>query len=122
MSDPSRFLYLALNLFYGASIGLAGALVVHQENAWTDRPSTALLTVGVVVVFGAAYVATVALRGRPPTLRGAATMAASAAGVFGLSTVAVTAPAWVLVWTGAALVGFATGLFQPLPSRRRVAA
>jgi hypothetical protein len=122
MSDASRFLYLFLNVVYGASIGAATALAVHQEDAWTGRPSAALLLVGVVVIFGAAYLVTATLRGRPPTLRGAVVVAASAAGVFALSTVAVSAPAWVLVWTGAALVGFATGLLQPLPARRRVAA
>jgi hypothetical protein len=122
MSVPSRFLYLFLNLVWGASIGAASALAVHQDDAWTGRPSVALLATGVVVIFGAAYVVTVTLRGRPPTLRGATAVGASAATVLALSTVAVSAPAWVLVWTGAALVGLATGLLQPLPSRRRVAA
>lgn len=122
MSHGGRFLYPILNLGYGASIGAATALGVHQHNAWTDRPSTALLTVGVVVIFGAAYLATVTLRGQRPALRGVVTVAASAASVFTLSTVAVSAPAWVLVWTGAALVGLATGLLQPLPSRRRAVA
>jgi hypothetical protein len=122
MGYPSRFLYLLLNLAYGASIGGATALAVHQEDAWTGRPSAALLVVGVVVVFGAAYLVTVTLRGRRPTLHGAMAVAVSAASVFALSTIAVSAPAWVLVWTGAALVGFATGVLQPLPSRHRVAA
>jgi hypothetical protein len=121
MRYPSRFLYLILNLAYGASIGAATALVVHQDHAWTGRPSTALLVVGVVVIFGAAYVVTVTLRGERPALRGVVTVAAAAASVFSLSTVAVSAPAWVVVWTGAALVGLATGLLQPLPSRRRAA-
>jgi hypothetical protein len=122
MSDSSRFLYLFLNLVYGTSIGAAAALAVHQEDAWTGRPSAALLVAGVVVIFGAAYLVTVTLRGRPPTMRGALAVAASSASVFALSTIAVSAPAWVLVWTAAALVGFATGLVQPLPSRRRVEA
>jgi hypothetical protein len=122
MSDRSRFLYLFLNLVYGASIGAAAALAVHQEGAWTGRPSAAPLVVGVVVIFGATYLVTVTLRGRRPTVRGAMAVAASGASVFALSTVAVSAPPWVLVWAAAALVGFATGLLQPLPSRRRVAA
>ena len=122
MSVPSRFLFLFLNLVWGASIGAASALAVHQEHAWAGRPSAALLATGVVVIFGAAYVVTVTVRGRPPTLRGVTAVAVSGATVFALSTVAVSAPAWVLVWTGAALVGFATGVLQPLPSRRRVAA
>ena len=42
MSYPSRFLYLVLNLVYGASIGAATVLCLHQDDAWTDRPSTAL--------------------------------------------------------------------------------
>jgi hypothetical protein len=122
MSHASRFLYLILNIAYGASIGAAKALGVHQHNAWTDRPSTALLMVGAVVIFGAAYVATVTLRGQRPALRGVVAVAASAASVYTLSTLAVSAPGWVLVWTGAALVGLATGLLQPLPLRRRVPA
>jgi hypothetical protein len=122
MSYPSRFLYLFLNLAYGASIGSATAICAHQNDAWTGRPSTALLLVGVAVIFGTAYVVTVTMRGRRPTLQGAGVVAASAAGVFALSTLAVTAPAWVLVWTGAALVGLAAGVLQPLPSRRRAAA
>lgn len=122
MSCPSRFLYLFLNLAYGASIGTATALCAHQDDAWTGRPSTALLLVGVAVIFGTAYVVTVTMRGRRPTLQGAGAVAASAAGVFALSTLAVTAPAWVLAWTGAALVGLAAGVLQPLPSRRRAAA
>jgi hypothetical protein len=122
MSDLSRFLHLFLNLAYGASIGAAAALAIHQEDAWTGRPSAALLAAGVVVVFGAAYLVTVTLRGRRPTLRGAIAVAASAASVVALSSLAVSAPAWVLVWTAAALVGLVTGLLQPLPSRRRVAA
>jgi hypothetical protein len=120
MSYPSRFVYLFLNLAYGASIGTATALGMHQDNAWTGRPSTALLVVGVVVVFGAAYLVTVTLRGRRPTLGGALTVAASAASVVALWTLAVSAPAWVLVWAAAALGGLATGLLQPRPSRRRV--
>ena len=122
MSNPSRFLYPFLNLVYGASIGAGMALAVHQEDSWTGRPSAALLAVGVVVIFGAAYLVTVTLRGQRPTLRGATAVAGAAAGVFVLSTVAVSAPGWVLIWTGAALIGFATGLLQPLPSRRRIAA
>jgi hypothetical protein len=122
MSNPSRFLYLFLNLGYGTSIGAGMALVTHQPQSWTGRPSLALLLVGVVVIFGAAYLVTVTLRGQRPTLGGATTVAAAAVGVFGLSTLAVSAPGWVLVWAGAALVGLATGMLQPLPSRRRVAA
>jgi hypothetical protein len=122
MSNPSRFLYLFLNLGYGASIGAGMALVIHQPQSWAGGPSLALLVVGVVVIFGAAYLVTVTLRGQRPTLHGAGTVIASAVSVFGLSTIAVSAPGWVLVWAGAALVGFATGLLQPLPSRRRVAA
>ena len=122
MSYPSHFLYPFLNLAYGASIGAAAALGVHQQDAWTGRPSTALLLVGVVVIFGAAYLVTVTLRGRRPTLRGAMTVTASAASVLALSTLAVSAPAWVLVWAGAGLVGLATGLLQPLPSRHRAMA
>ena len=108
MSHPSRFLYLILNLAYGASVGAATALGVHQHDAWTGRPSAALHLVGAVVVFGAAYLVTVTLRG-------------PSACVFTLSTLAVSAPAWVLVWTGAAVLGLAAGLLQPLPSRRRAA-
>lgn len=122
MSNPSRSLYLFLNIAYGASIGAGMALVVHRPESWTGRPSAALLMVGVVVIFGAAYLVTVTLRGQRPTLQGATAVAASAASVFVLWTVAVSAPGWVLVWAGAALVGLATGLLQPLPSRRRVAA
>ena len=122
MSNQSRFLYLFLNLGYGASIGAGMALVIHQPQSWTGRPSLALLVVGAVVIFGAAYLVTVTLRGQRPTLHGATTVIASAVSVFGLSTIAVSAPGWVLVWAGAALVGFATGLLQPLSSRRRVAA
>lgn len=122
MSEPSRFLYLFLNLAYGASIGTATALCAHQDDAWTGRPSTALLLVGVVVIFGTAYLVTVTMRGRRPTLQGAGVVAAAATSVFALSTLAVTAPGWVLVWAGAALVGLAAGVAQPLPSRRRAAA
>jgi hypothetical protein len=122
MSYPSRFLYLFLNLAYGASIGTAIALAVHQDDAWTGRPSAALLVAGVAVIFGAAYLVTVTLRGQRPTPYGVLTVATAAGTVFALSTVAVSAPAWVLVWTGAALVGFVTGVLQPLPSRRRVPA
>jgi hypothetical protein len=122
MSHASRYLYLTLNVLYGASIGAATALGVHQHDAWTDRPSTALLMVGAVVIFGAAYLATVTLRGQRPALRGVVTVGASAATVYTLSTLAVSAPGWVLVWTGAALVGLAAGLLQPLPSRRRAVA
>ena len=122
MSYPSRFLYPFLNLAYGASIGIAAALFVHQDDAWTGRPSAALLVVGVAVVFGAAYLVTVTLRGRRPTVRGAMVVTGSAASVFALSTLAVSAPAWVLIWAVAALGGLVTGLVQPLPSRRRVAA
>ena len=122
MSYPSRFLYPILNLGYGTSIGAAAALAVHQDDAWTGRPSTALLLVGVVVIFGAAYLVTMTVRGQRPALPGVVAVAASAVGVFTLSTIAVSAPGWVLVWAGAALVGLATGVLQPLPSRRRVAA
>ena len=122
MSYPSRILYPILNLAYGASIGTATALAVHQDDAWTGRPSTALLAAGVVVIFGAAYVLTVTVRGQRPAPAGVAAVVVSAAGVFALSTLAMSAPAWVLVWTGAALVGLVTGVLQPLPSRRRVAA
>ena len=118
MSRPSRFVYLFLNLAYGASIGTAAALGAHQDNAWTDRPSAALLLVGVLVIFGTAYLVTVTMRGQRPTLQGAGAVGASAATVFGLSTLAVMAPAWVLVWTAAALIGLAIGLLQPLPSQR----
>jgi hypothetical protein len=118
MSYGNRFLYLFLNLAYGASIGTALALAAHQDDAWTGRPSSALLLAGVAVIFGAAYLATVSVRGRPPTLRGALAVATSATGVFALSTLAVSAPGWVLVWIGAALAGLATGLLQPLPARR----
>jgi hypothetical protein len=121
MSHPSRFLYLILNLAYGASIGGAAALGVLQHDAWTGRPSAALLVVGAVVVFGAAYLVTVTLRGQRPAFRGVLTVAASASCVFALSTLAVSAPAWVLVWAAAAVLGLASGLLQPLPSRRRVA-
>jgi hypothetical protein len=121
MSQRSRFLYLILNLAYGASIGAATALVVLQHDAWTGRPSAALLAAGAVVVFGAAYLVTVTARGQRPALRGVVTVGLSAACVFTLSTLAVSAPAWVLVWTGAALLGLATGVVNPLPSRRRVA-
>src|SRR5215213_5753183 len=38
MSNPSRFLYLFLNVMYGASIGAGIALVVHEPESWTDRP------------------------------------------------------------------------------------
>ena len=116
-----RFLYPILNLAYGASIGASAALVVHQHGAWTGRPSPALLAAGAVVVFGAAYLVTVTLRGQRPGLRGVATVAGSSACVFTLSTLAMSAPAWVLIWTGAAMLGLAAGLLQPLPSRRRVA-
>jgi hypothetical protein len=122
MSYPSRFLYLVLNFAYGASIGAATALGVHQDNAWTDGPSTALLLVGAVVVFGAAYLVTVTMRGQRPSLRGVLAVGSSAAGVFTLSTLALSAPAWVLVWTGAALIGLMAGLLQPLPSRSRIPA
>ena len=122
MNYPSRFLYPFLNLAYGVCIGTAGALAMHQDDAWTGRPSTALLVVGVAVIFGAAYLVTVTLRGSRPTLRGAMTVAGSAATMFALSTLAVSAPAWVLIWAVAALGGFAAGVVQPLPSRRRVPA
>ena len=121
MSNPSRFLYPVLNLAYGASIGAAIALAVHQEDAWTGQPSTSLLAVGVVVVFGAASLLTVTLRGQRPTLRGALTVAVSAGSVLALATLAVSAPAWVLVWAAAGLVGLITGLLQPLGSGRPVA-
>ena len=122
MSHSSRFLYPFLNLAYGASIGTAAALAAYQDDAWTGRPSPALLAVGVVVVFGAAYLVTVTLRGAGPTLRGAVTVAVSAVSVFSLSTLAIAAPAWILIWACAALGGLVTGLLQPLPSRRRAAA
>ena len=93
---------------------------MHQEDAWPGQPSTSLLAVGVVVVFGAAYLLTVTLRGQRPTLRGALAVAVSAGSVFALATLAVSAPAWVLVWAAAGLVGLTTGLSQPLQSRRRV--
>ena len=122
MSSTSRFLYLFLNLAYGASIGTATALCAHQDDAWTGGPSTALLLVGVAVIFGTAYVVTVAMRGRRPTVQGVGVVAASAVTVFGLSTLAVTAPGWVLIWTAAALIGLVVGVLQPLPSRRSTTA
>ncbi len=122
MSQASRFLYPILNLAWGAGIGAAASIAVHQEGAWAGRPSTALLAAGVVVIFGAAYVVTVTVRGQRPALSGVVTVAAAAASVLGLSTLAVSAPVWVLVWAAAALVGLVAGLLQPLRVRQRVAA
>ena len=122
MRHASRFIYPILNVAWGAAIGAAAALAVHQEGAWAGRPSTALLAAGVVVIFGAAYLVTVTLRGQRPALSGVVTVAASAASVLGLSSLALAAPVWVLVWAAAALVGLVAGVLQPLPSRRRVAA
>lgn len=121
MSYGNRFLYLFLNLGYGGSLGGAAALAAHQEEAWTGAPSSALLLAGAVAIFGSAYVATTTLRGHRPTLRGAFTVAAAAGAVFTVSTIAVSAPGWVLVWIGAAVGGSVTGLLQPLPPRRGVA-
>ena len=73
------------------------------------------------VVFGAAYLVTVTVRGQRPALSGVVTVVASSACVFTLWTLAVSAPGWVLVWAGAAALGLATGLAQPLPSLRRTA-
>jgi hypothetical protein len=117
MSCVNRFLFL--NLGWGASIGAAAALAVYQHDAWAGRPSTALLLAGAVVIFGTAYVATVTARGQRPTLRGALAVAGSAASVFAVSAIAVTAPGWVLVWAAAAAAGLVTGLLHPLPERDR---
>jgi hypothetical protein len=119
MSSPTRLVYLTLNLAYGVSIGTAAALWTYQAGAWSGRPSGALLAAGALVIFGTAYIATVTARGQRPTLRGALTVAGAAASVFALSTLAVTAPGWVLVWTAAAIAGLVVGVLAPLPPRRR---
>lgn len=70
-------------------------------------------------MFGAAYVVTVALRGERPTLRGALTVLGSALAVLATWSLAVSAPAWALVWTAAAVLGVVCGLVRPLPHARR---
>jgi hypothetical protein len=88
---------------------------MHRADAWSNGPSGALLAVGCVVVFGAAYAVTASARGQRPTLAGAMTVSAAAAVVLGLWTLAVAAPAWILVWALAGLAGVTAGLAIPLP-------
>jgi hypothetical protein len=116
MGFAQRLLYPTLNAAWGASLGTCAALLAYQVGVWADhRPSSALLLAGSLAVFGAAYVATVTGRGRRPTLRGGVIVAGSAAAVYVGWALAVTAPAWLMVWITAALAGFVTGLIRPLP-------
>ena len=115
MSSLRRFVFLPLNLAWGASIGAAAGLIMYRADAWSSGPSGALLTVGCVVVFGAAYAVTASARGQRPTLVGALTVSAAALVVIGLWTLAVAAPGWVLVWAFAGLAGVTAGLVSPLP-------
>ena len=108
-------LLVGLNAGWGVSLGACAALVVYA-GAWTGAPSTALLAVGAVAVFGAAYVVTVVFRGQKMTLRGVLTVLASALTVFGIWSLAVSAPIWVIVWVVAALAGLVCGLWSPLPA------
>jgi len=110
-----RFVFLPLNLAWGASIGVAAGLLIHRADAWSDGPSGALLAAGCVVVFGAAYVVTAMSRGQRPTAVGTLAVCASAAAVVGLWTLGVAAPGWVLIWVSAGLAGFVVGLVSPLP-------
>jgi hypothetical protein len=115
VSSYRRFVFLPLNLAWGASIGAAAGLLVHRADAWSNGPSGALLAVGCGVVFGAAYAVTASARGQRPTALGALTVCVSAAVVLGLWTLAVAAPGWVLVWALAGLAGVTAGLVRPLP-------
>ena len=118
MSASTRIVFLALNLFWGASMGVAAALVANDPAAWTGEPSQALLAAGCVVVFGGAYLVTVTARGQRPTLRGFLAVAGGFAACFGFWSLTVSAPAWVIVWTVAAVAGAAAGVVRPLPERR----
>jgi hypothetical protein len=117
MVARDRLAFLLLNLGWGASLGIAAALLAHTAGAWTGEPSGALLAAGSVAVFGLAYVVTVALRGEWPTLRGAVTVAASGVALFCAWSLAVSAPSWVLAWAGAAALGVLAGIARPLPAR-----
>ena len=122
MSQASRFLYPILNLAWGAGIG-AAASIARAPGGCLDRPAVDCASRG-----RRGRDLRRRLRGyrdpaRPATgaeRRGH--VAAAAASVLGLSTLAVSAPAWVLVWAAAALIGMVAGLLQPLRVRRRVAA
>jgi len=117
MVARDRIPFLLLNIAWGASLGVAAALLAHTAGAWSGEPSGALLAAGSVAVFGLAYVLTVTARGERPTLRGALTVAASGLALFGAWTLAVSAPAWALVWAAAAAAGVVAGLARPLPAR-----
>ena len=119
MQSGSRTLFVSLNLVFGASIGAALSLLMLQDGAWTGRPSPELLGAGAIVAFGAAYVVTVTARGQRPTLRGLLMTLAGAASVVAATTLAASAPGWVIVWAGSAVAGAVTGLVRPLPARGR---
>jgi hypothetical protein len=113
--SPDRFVFTLMNACWGASIGAALALLVHGVDAWSgDQPSRALLIDGALVVFGIGFLLAAVVRGRRLTVGGALTVVGSAAGLYLAWTLAVSAPAWALVWTAAACAGLVTGLRWPL--------
>jgi hypothetical protein len=115
MGIAQRLLYPILNTTWGASLGACAALLAYQAGSWAGRPSSALLLVGGLAIFGAAYVATVTGRGQRPTVRGALLVGGSAAAVYASWGLAAVAPGWVVVWVAAATAGVLTGLLRPLP-------
>jgi hypothetical protein len=117
VSSFRRLVFLPLNVAWGASIGVAAGLLMHRADAWSSGPSGALLAVGCVVVFGAAYALTASARGQRPTAVGVLTVAAAAIVVIGLWTLAVAAPGWVIVWALAGLAGATAGLAIPVPRK-----
>lgn len=119
MYSFQRLAYSAMNVVYGATIGAALAILTLQSHAWDGHPSGALLVTGSTVIFGAAYLATVTARGQRPTMRGVIAVVLTAAAVLAAATLAVSAPAWVLVWSAAGFAGFVTGVLAPLASMGR---
>ena len=115
MGIAHRLLFGVLNATWGASLGTCAALLAYQAGAWTGRPSSGLLMAGALAIFGAAYVVTVIARGQRVTLRGGLLVLGSAIGVYAAWGLAATAPGWAMVWIGAAVAGFVTGLYRPLP-------
>jgi hypothetical protein len=111
---PDRLFFTATNAVWGASIGVAAALVALRADAWTGgAPSQALLLDGAVALFGLGFVIASLVRRRAPTVRGAFVVIGSAVGVYVAWTLAVAAPGWALLWVAAAVAGL-IGLVHPL--------